>query len=161
MKLIYVGVENILVDPETLEVIGLLDFDFTHIASPCDEYFYSFMDFHGLVPGPCEDKEMETLRMAQLSGFKDFELPVRAGEAGVDWTVARMWQEAMKRFGVNAPSDIQGVGELAAIYLFLLDVCPPYFLLSRWQKRRTEEQQEASKKEIQVNLDRYLKRRGY
>jgi hypothetical protein len=155
------GLENILFDPETLQVTALLDFDFSHIASPGDEFFYSFVDFHGLIPGPLEDAKMERLRLAQLDGFKmkNVEDPDEASD--VTWKTARMWQAAIENAGVKSPADIKGVGELAAIYWFLLDICPPYFLMPRWLKRKTEEEQLASKTQTQANLDKYLRRWGH
>lgn len=152
------GLENILFDPETLQVTALLDYDFTHIASTADEFFYSFMDFHGLVPGPSEDPQMESLRLAQLNGFSDTNL---GKIAGIDWKLAKMWQAAMKRAHVKTPVDIEDIGELATIYWFLLDVCPPYFLLPRWLKKRTEQQRLAIKRTIERNLDKYLKQWGF
>jgi hypothetical protein len=68
---LYTAAENILVDPETHQITGLLDFDCSHIASQADEFFYSFMDFGGLVPGPFEGGDLEHLRNYQLHGFPD------------------------------------------------------------------------------------------
>jgi len=152
--------ENILFDPDTLQVTALLDFDFSHIASPGEEFFYSFPDFHGVIPGPFAGPEMESLRLAQLSGFKDknkdqVESPV------FDWKTARMWQAAMEKAGANSPPDIDKIGELATIYWFLLDICPPYFLMPRWLKKATDERKQASKKQTETHLDKYLKRWGY
>ncbi|KAH8807520.1 hypothetical protein F5884DRAFT_342876 [Xylogone sp. PMI_703] len=155
------SLENILFNLETLQITALLDFDFAHIASPGDEFFYSFTDFHGIIPSPLEDGELNALRLAQLNGFKDNNVKDLTGTAEVDWETAKMWQVAMEKSQVRSPADIENVGELATIYWFLLDICPPYFLLSRWLKRRTEEQKQASKREIQANLDKYLKRWGY
>lgn len=152
-------VENLLIDPETLQLTALLDFDFSHIASPGDEYFYSFPSFHGIVAGPFEEGEQGALTQVQLNGFKDFKPPESQEE--VDWNLAKTWHSALKTAGVETPADIDGIEELAALYWFLLDVCPPYFLLPRWLKRKTPEQQQASKKETEVSLDKYLRRWGY
>ncbi|KAH8800174.1 kinase-like domain-containing protein [Xylogone sp. PMI_703] len=155
------SLENILFNPDTLQVTALLDFDFAHIASPGDEFFYSFADFHGIIPGPLEDREMNALRLAQLNGFKDNNVKNLTRAVQVDWKTAKMWQVAMEKSQVRSPADIENVGELATIYWFLLDICPPYFLLPCWLKRRTEEQKQASKRDTQANLDKYLKRWGY
>lgn len=152
------ALENLLFDPETLQLTALLDYDFTHIASLNDEFFYSFMDFHGIVSGPFETGELQQLRLARLSRFKPGSYEQPADVADVDWATARMWQEAMDEARVKSPADLANVGELASIYWFLLDVCPPYFLLPRWLGRRTKEQQFEAKREVAENLDKYLSR---
>ena len=87
---IRIGAENILIDPGTLQITGLLDFDFSHIASPADEYFYSFPSFCGLVPGPFEDEDLQLLRRYQTEGFPITPSAQEATSHSVDWTVARL-----------------------------------------------------------------------
>jgi hypothetical protein len=159
---IFLGPENILIDPDRCQITAVLDFDFTHIDSQADEYFYSFAKFHGIVPGPFEGGEMEELRIAQLNGFKAMDIRGDAA-AGKDigWNTAKLWQKAMERSGVKSPAEIDGIGELAAIYWFLLDIWPPFFLLPRWLGKRTKEQQENSKAAVQESLSKYLDRWGY
>ena len=41
--------QNMLFDPDTMKIIALLDFDFAHVASPLDGYFWSFRQLHGLL----------------------------------------------------------------------------------------------------------------
>ncbi|THZ77721.1 hypothetical protein D6C85_01493 [Aureobasidium pullulans] len=149
-----IGAENILIDPGTLHITGLLDFDFSHIASPADEYFYSFPSFCGLVPGPFEDEDLQLLRRHQTEGFPSAPSTQEATSESVDWTVARLWQAALEKHNVASPKDIENITELADIYWFLLDVCPPFFNLPRWLARKTEEQKLAAKKAIGENLDR-------
>lgn len=155
------ALENLLFDPETLQLTALLDYDFTHIASLSDEFFYSFIDFHGIVPGPLETGELQQLRLAQLGRFAPgcYQQPANAAE--IDWETANLWQKALEKAGAKSLADLEGIGELAAIYWFLLDVCPPYFLLPRWLAKRNKEQRLAAKQEVAENLDRYLSRWGF
>ncbi|THY01482.1 hypothetical protein D6D01_10358 [Aureobasidium pullulans] len=155
------GAENILIDTDTLQITGLLDFDFSHIASPADEYFYSFPSFCGLVPGPFEDEDLQLLRRYQTEGFPSSPSAQEARSQSVDWTVARLWQVALKKHNVASPKDIDNITELADVYWFLLDVCPPFLNLPRWLARRTDEQKFAAKNEIGENLNKYLQRWGY
>lgn len=158
---IRIGAENILIDPGTLRITGLLDFDFSHIASPADEYFYSFPSFCGLVPGPFEDEDLQLLRRYQTEGFPITPSAQEATRKSVDWTVARLWQAALEKHNVASPKDIENITKLADIYWFLLDVCPPFFNLPRWLARKTSEQKLAAKKAIGENLDRYVRRWSY
>ncbi|THY96824.1 hypothetical protein D6C95_05086 [Aureobasidium pullulans] len=155
------GAENILIDPGTLQITGLLDFDFSHIASPADEYFYSFPSFCGLVPGPFEDDDLQLLRRYQTEGFPITPSAQEATSHSVDYTVARLWQAALEKHHVASPKDIDNITELADIYWFLLDVCPPFFNLPRWLARKTDEQKLAAKKAIGENLAKYLQRWDY
>ncbi|THX48299.1 hypothetical protein D6D06_09181 [Aureobasidium pullulans] len=155
------GAENILINPDTLQITGLPDFVFSHIASPADEYFYSFPSFSGLVPGPFEDEDLQLLRRYQTEGFPSTPSAQEATSKSVDWTVARLWQAALEKHNVASPKDIENITQLADIYWFLLDVCPPFFNLPRWLARKTDEQKLAAKKVIGENLDRYLRRWDY
>ena len=158
---IRIGAENILINPPTLQITGLLDFDFSHIASPADEYFYSFPSFCGLVPGPFEDEDLQLLRRYQTEGFPSAPSTQEATSESVDWEVARLWQAALEKHHVASPKDIDNIAELADIYWFLLDVCPPFFNLPRWLARKTDEQKLAAKKAIGENLDSHLRRWDY
>ncbi|KAK9427749.1 kinase-like domain-containing protein [Lipomyces doorenjongii] len=153
--------QNILIDPTTLHLTALLDFDFSHIASPADEFFYSFSLVHGILTGPFEEAEMELLRAAQLHGFaKIGELPSSASgdDSPVDWEVAKIWDEELTSAGVKKPSNITGIEELAELYWFCIDVCPPFFEMPRWLARRTPEQQKKAKNGAKACLVKYLNR---
>jgi hypothetical protein len=156
----YTAAENILIDPETHRITGLLDFDFSHIASQADEFFYSFMEFGGLVPGPFEGDDLERLRDYQIQGFPDSAPSEEVENATVDWNMARLWQAAQRKHGVNGPANIERITELADIYWFLLDVCPPFFSMPKWLAKRTEEQKQATKAAIGKSLGRYLDKWG-
>jgi hypothetical protein len=60
-----------LFDPATNQVTALLDFNFTSIASPADEFFYSFSSFHWILSGRFEPEENEALRLAQPDDSKN------------------------------------------------------------------------------------------
>jgi hypothetical protein len=158
---LFTAAENILIDPETHRITGLLDFDFSHIASQADECFYSFMDFGGLVPGPFEGGELERLRDYQIQGYPDSPSVEESENGPVNWNWARLWQAALHKHNVSCPANIEGIAELADVYWFLLDVCPPFFNMPRWLAKRTEEQKQATKTAIGVTLGRYLEQWGY
>ncbi|KAI4854357.1 hypothetical protein E4T44_00230 [Aureobasidium sp. EXF-8845] len=152
---------KILIDPETHRITGLLDFDFSHIASQADEFFYSFMEFSGLVPGPFEGGDLERLRDYQIHGFPDLAAFEEVEDTMVDWNMARLWHVAQRKHGVNGPADIGRISELADIYWFLLGVCPPFFSMPKWLAKRTEEQKQATKAAIGKSLGKYLDKWGY
>jgi hypothetical protein len=139
----------------------LLDFDFSHIGSQADEFFYCFMEFGGLVPGPFEGGDLERLRNYQIQGFPETVTFEADDNAQVDWNTARLWQAAQQKHKVQSPANIERIGELADVYWFLLDVCPPFFNMPQWLAKRTEEQKQATKASIRTALDKYLTKWGY
>jgi hypothetical protein len=153
---------NILFDPKSNRHTAILDFDFTHIASPADEYFYSFPSFHGLLMGPLESEEMKALRQATLNSFTSSAyIPTEGKESEVNWELAKMWYEEIEKLGVLNPANIAGIGELAALYWFSTDVSPPYFVMERWLNRKNVEERQEAKKEVEENLEKYLQRWGF
>jgi hypothetical protein len=79
----------------------------------------------------------------------------------MNWNLAKLWHSELIRLRILGPSNIEGIEEVAVLYWFLLDVCPPYFLLPRWLCRTSEEQQQELKKETAANLEKYLERWGF
>jgi len=150
--------QNILFDASNMKITGLLDFDFSSIASPADEYFYSFLSIHGILPSSIEEGEEGAQRDFLLTG-KEPLVPFEAPE--LDWDVLKLWYKEMTRANVLKPGDITSADRLAGLYWFLQDVCPPYFLMPRWLGKRTVEQIEAEKKRIEGNLAKYLDLVGY
>lgn len=119
------------------------------------------MEFGGLVPGPFEGGDLERLRNYQIQGFPETEVFEAVEDTQVDWNTARLWQAAQQKHEIHGPANIERVGELADVYWFLLDVCPPFFNMPQWLAKRTEEQKQATKATIGTSLDRYLTKWGY
>jgi len=119
------------------------------------------MEFGGLVPGPFEGDELDRLREYQTQGFPDSALVEKIENAPIDLDTARLWQAALRKHNVHGPTDIKGIAELADIYWFLTDVCPPFFNMPRWLAKRTDEQKQAVKAAIGKNLDGYLSKWGH
>lgn len=66
---------NILFDKSSLTITALLDFEFAHIASPIDEYLYSFQSLNAILVGPYEKGDMGQLQQYLLTGIKPEKLP--------------------------------------------------------------------------------------
>jgi hypothetical protein len=148
-----------LFDPASNRLTALLDFDFSHIATPADEYFYSFRTVGALLAGPFEKGEEGQLRQYLLNGFDETIPKVKIGK--VDFQIAAIMDKEFTHAGVLRPADIKGAGELAGLKWFLEDVSPPYFFMSRWLTHMQPEKVDEIQKEIEENLDKYLNRWGY
>lgn len=110
-ELTRLDLQNDLFDPTSNRLTAILDFDFTHIATPANEYFYSFPSIHGLLIGPLEGEEYEALRQAQLNGFiTPAFIPTEGKESEINWEVAKMWYEEIEKEGVLYPANLDGIG---------------------------------------------------
>jgi hypothetical protein len=154
---------NMLFDPASNSLTALLDFDFAHIASPADEYFYSFRTLGMLLVGPFEEGDEGRLRKCLLDGFAGNIPPEseRDGKGRVNWSIAEIADQEFSRIGILRPVDIHGCRELAGLKWFLEDVSPPYFYMSRWLEAMEPEKVDEIHKSIEENLDKYLQRWGY
>jgi hypothetical protein len=165
---------NMLYDKETMAITALLDFDFAHIASPVEEFFYSFYSIHGNLGGHYDvDKTTAQLLDYQINGFPrdipgdrpDTSKPRHFNdEAQVDWVVAATWDDMLREKGIKRPSTLPGVGDIDGIqnlYWFIQDICQPYMLMDRWLRTRTPEQLEKTRSKIEAALRDALVGFGY
>jgi hypothetical protein len=142
-----------------MTITALLDFDFAHIASPIDEYLYSFQSLSSILVGAHEKGDMGKLQQYLLTGERPARLP--PNNRTVDWNVAVTWNEAIKAAAGIRPSDVEGADVLAELKWFMEDIRPPYFAMPKWLAKRTAEQIEAQRKKVQADLEKRLQRLGY
>ncbi|KAF4808754.1 hypothetical protein CGCSCA5_v012043 [Colletotrichum siamense] len=142
------------------QVTALLDYDFGHIGSQADEYFFSFPSIHGLmIPLFTGDSKEEDLRRCLLNGFTKEDVQRKSEK--IDWKTAIMKDEEFSKAGVERPSDIQGIDGFSAVYWFIQDISPPMFLLERWRAKATPERIGMIKREARNNQEKNLDLRGY
>ncbi|KAK6215638.1 hypothetical protein QIS74_08657 [Colletotrichum tabaci] len=151
---------NILFDEGTNKLTALLDYDFGHVGSQADEYFYSFPSIHGLlIPPFLDDPEEVHLRQCLLDGFgpEDAERTC----ASIAWATAVARDDEFAKAGVERPADIGGIDALSAVFWFIQNISPPMFFLERWRSRATPDRVEAVKREARDNLERNLDAWGF
>lgn len=148
-----------LFDPASNRLTALLDFDLSHIATPADEYFYSFGTVGALLAGPFEEGDEGQLRQCLLHGFKT-NTPDKNGRK-VNFETAQMMDKEFVRAGILRPAEIKGAGELAGLKWFLEDVSPPYFFMSRWLEQMGLEKVDEMTTSIEETLGKYLDRWGF
>ncbi|KAI1426826.1 hypothetical protein F5Y12DRAFT_739836 [Xylaria sp. FL1777] len=151
---------NMLVDPASGRLTALLDFDLSHVASPAEEFFYSFRTLGSLLAGPFETGDELLLRKCLLEGFDETPLTYD-GHGKVNWPIAQNTDMEFSRAGVRKPAEIMGCGELAALKWFLEDLSPPYFYMPRWLEYQTPEGVDKTLQSIQSNVEKYLERWGF
>ncbi|GAB1214009.1 hypothetical protein ATERTT37_003165 [Aspergillus terreus] len=165
------GTQNVLVDPKTYQITGLLDLEFSQVASPLEEYLYSFHDVHGLLPGAhTTDEGLLALRKALLHGFPNPlpesppppTGPVRFGsKRNIQWHLAKAWDEELAKLEVQRPATIPSADEISRLHWFAQDICPFYFLQTMWLEAVGEDRAKEEREKQHRLLDQYLKGWGY
>jgi hypothetical protein len=117
-------IANFLFDPETYQVLGLVDFDCSHTGHPLHEFFFSSFSlsywalFHGFpFPLPVSTREIK-------DEYCDDDAP--------QWPVMTMFEEELERVGAIRPSIVTGGEKIAKVYGFISEVCPNYYGMQRW-----------------------------
>jgi hypothetical protein len=116
---------NLLVDPATLCITAVVDFELAHAGPAAEEFLNSFVmlghvypgvhDPDGLVHGPA--------LLAPADGFPD-NIPMEGDGAGpADWKVARAIEKAFAEEGVERPRTIRAFGEIGRLYWFAQEIC--------------------------------------
>ncbi|KAF6816302.1 hypothetical protein CPLU01_13898 [Colletotrichum plurivorum] len=129
---------NVLFDEATNKITALLDYDFGHIGSQADEYFYSFPSIHGLlIPPFIPDPDEEHLRECLLQGFSSED--AKRKSQSHDWATAFVKDEEFGKAGVERPVAIKGIDQLSSVFWFIQNISPPMFFLERWRAKATSD----------------------
>ncbi|KAL0930603.1 phosphotransferase enzyme family protein [Colletotrichum truncatum] len=138
---------NVLFDAATNKVTGLVDFDFSCISHPFQEFVTSFGDVGGNISGGHgPDLTEGRLSKALLTGSFDADnLPAEASEL---WASAKAWDAALGERGTLKPSTITGISALAQLGTLEKLLCPfrlahPMFLKKLTQDQIAEQRQAA------------------
>lgn len=152
---------NILFDNNTNRITALLDWDFSHVASAADEYFYSFQSIHSLVAPTTGETSLDKLRECLLRGFADAKVEPKF-EDMVHWDVAAQTNQAFAEAGVQRPVDLApGIELLSEMYWFIQNLSPGAFFLPKFRARNGPEKIAAMRSDFQEGLAHTLSRWGY
>jgi len=154
-----------------LSVTGVFDFELSHVASPVEEFLYSFHDVGGILSGVYgEEPEDLALRAAILNGFPEV-LPTTlpneeavykfGSERHVQWDVAKLWDDELAYAGVWRPRTLAAADKISRLYWFSQEVCQFYVLRSRWLSSPTEAQLAESRLKAKNVLQQYLDDWGF
>jgi hypothetical protein len=115
---------NLLYDASTRRITALIDYDFACILHPSYEFLRSFSGAGGQFQGwsDIESKEQTALRDAKLHGFPS-PLP-ESSEDGVNWEVAKAWEDELERLDVKRPRTIVGIEKIADVDAVLRSILP-------------------------------------
>lgn len=157
------GPTNILFDEESARITALIDYDFSWIAHPSYEFLRSFDGLGGQFRGWSSDEQSQeaALRRAKLDGFPA-SLPSKAdSDSGIDWEVAKAWEDALEAEGVKRPGTIKGIDKVADVDTILCAILPWRVTNADILARQTEEVIIECRNENEDHLDKLLSRLGF
>ncbi|KAK2014489.1 hypothetical protein LZ32DRAFT_674324 [Colletotrichum eremochloae] len=130
---------NVLFDTATNKITGVVDFDFSYVSHPCQEFVTSFGDVGGNINGGHGPDVTEgRLPKALLTGsFEANDMPAEAREV---WAVAKAWDAALATRNAMKPSTITGMSRLAQLAKLEGLLCPFRLAHPVFLKRLTPEQ---------------------
>ncbi|KAI5201931.1 hypothetical protein E4T42_07437 [Aureobasidium subglaciale] len=160
-------IANFLFDPDTYQVLGLVDYDCSHTGHPLHEFFFSSfsLSYYALTPDP-------EVASALFHGFPTPLPPstrVATAEYSDDdapqWPVMKIFEEELERAGAIRPSAVASGEDIASVYGFISKVCPMEYGMQRWLEimtaRKGEEGLRKIVEEHAVTLGNSLARWGF
>jgi hypothetical protein len=114
----------LLYDASTHRITALIDYDFACILHPSYEFLRSFSGAGGQFQSwsDIESSEQTALRDAKLNGFPST-LPENTKD-GVNWDVAKAWEDELERLNVQRPRTIKGIEKVADVDAVLRSILP-------------------------------------
>jgi len=155
---------NILYNSTSGRITALIDYDFSTISHPSYEFLRSFSGAGGQFRGWTDDEESDqaALRHAKLHGFPS-PLPLTK-EDGVNWEMAKAWEDALEGAGARRPRNIEGIEGVADIDTILRSILPWRLTnedIVAIQEREGVESIWQCKEENEVYLGKLLARLGF
>lgn len=154
---------NLLYDPASGRITGLIDYDFATILHPSYEFLRSFSGAGGQFRGwyVDEDGDEAALRKAKLEGFPSPLPTTKPDDGAVNWEDAKAWEDALLEIGVKRPQTIQGIDRVADVDTVLQAILPWRVTNEDVLKLQTEETILKSRDENEEHLDKLLGRLGF
>ncbi|KAI5927170.1 hypothetical protein F4810DRAFT_699354 [Camillea tinctor] len=132
---------NVLYDSKTKRITALLDFDWSTVSHPCDEFLTGLWD----IGGGIHERNEKFLSMV-LKGDFSVQPEGLSDEDIRKWEVAKAWDAAITKTKATRPSDIAGVERIEALR-DLEDLLCPFVLASDVMLRRISDEDKAKKKQ--------------
>ncbi|KJR87607.1 uncharacterized protein SPSK_01776 [Sporothrix schenckii 1099-18] len=147
---------NMLFDKETKKITAILDYDWSFVSNPFDEFNSLLYDIG------CNITHPDTaFNKAKLSG--DFTKPLDKldEDSKETWEMAKTWNAAMAKHGVVTPREIKGVEKIHAVLRLQSLICP-YPLCSESALEKMDDAQKAElRAKAETDLLRWLNEHGF
>ncbi|EQL01119.1 hypothetical protein G6O67_000494 [Ophiocordyceps sinensis] len=147
---------NMLFDKDSKKITAVLDFDWSFVSNPLDEFMSGLSDVGGHVGD--EDNEIDT---AILSG--DFtRLPADLDEESTKkWEAAKAWNTAMRKGGVVSPGDIEGVDKIRDFGRLQTLLCPYRLGNASALEQLDDEKRGELRAKTEADLVQWLEKHGF
>lgn len=145
-----------LFDKDSKKITAVLDFDWSFVSNPLDEFMSGLSDVGGHVGD--EDNEIDT---AILSG--DFtRLPADLDEESTKkWEAAKAWNTAMRKGGVVSPGDIEGVDKIRDFGRLQTLLCPYRLGNASALEQLDDEKRGELRAKTEADLVQWLEKHGF
>ncbi|KAI1078276.1 phosphotransferase enzyme family-domain-containing protein [Whalleya microplaca] len=152
---------NLLFDASTHRITALIDYDFACIMHPSYEFLRSFDGAGGQFRGWSGDEagEQAALRKAKLHGFPS-PLP-QSIEDGVNWEIAKAWEDELEKQDVKRPATIEGIDKVADVDSILRTILPWRVSNSDILRMQSEKVIMECKEDNEKQLVQLLERLGF
>jgi hypothetical protein len=147
---------NMLYDKTTKRITAVLDFDWSCITHPSEEFLTGLWDVRGGI-----SDRVGKLEPNILTG--DFNTPPTDGTSAEEvraWEVATPWETALAKKGAVRPSSIAGIGKVQALSSFEQLLCPFDLANEVMLKRRSNEDNAKRLAETEGKIKEWLKEHG-
>ncbi|KZV90896.1 hypothetical protein EXIGLDRAFT_694176 [Exidia glandulosa HHB12029] len=144
---------NLLVDPTTLAVVSVLDWELSRVSPPADEYFMSLAQWHFLFSLSSEDDPNDPMEAAKRTALLSGLFPSHV-DGIEDWTAAKAMAEALEAEDVSRPSTIASFRDAAELYWFAEELNHWFYNLERyWTSSRSEGALDKGRAALAKNLE--------
>jgi hypothetical protein len=144
---------NVLYDSITKRITALLDFDWSSVTHPCDEFLTGLWDIGGGI-----HESFKEFQPSVLTGDFNVQPEGLSDEDITKWEVAKAWNTAITRTGAVRPSSIAGVDKIQALR-DLNDLLCPFMLSSEVMLRRISDEEKLKHKgETETKILKWLER---
>jgi hypothetical protein len=145
-----------LFDKVTKKITAVLDFDWSFVSNPFEE-FMSLLNDLGCNITHADNK----INAAMLSG--DFTTPPANldEESTKKWEVTKAWNTAMKKSGVVSPSDMKGVDKIRDMVRLETLLCPFQLSSESMLKQMDDEKKAELLVKTEADLVQWLEKHGF
>lgn len=154
--LMIAATNNMLFDTDSNKITAILDFDFSVVSNPFDEYLTSFTDLGG-----CVGNLTDEIEAAILKG--DFSSPPAELSEYVkrEWELADTWKSIAKKNGVLSPSEMKGADQIMELIQFQNLLCPHRLSDAFMLEKMNETERAELRAKTQAKIVQWLAKYGF
>lgn len=147
-----------LFDTKTKRISAVLDFDWSVVTHPCDEFLTGLWDIGGGI-----HDSLEAFQTNIITG--DFSTQPDGGLSGEDlasWDIAQVWNRALakKKGGIIRLSEMAGVQSIRELRSLESKLCPFELSNEAMLRRMSDEQKQKRREELEGEILGWLEERA-